>query len=637
MGLIKKMDKFILKSYVLIFAGTFFICLFIFMMQFLWRWIEDLVGKNLTIDVLIQFFFYSALTLVPISMPLAVLLASLISFGNMGEQLELLSMKSSGIPLIRILQPVMIFVLMVCGASFLFQNNIGPEATKQLATMAWSLKQKSPEAEIPEGIFYSEIPGYNIYVERKDPETGLLTGVMIYRMSAGYEDAEIVLADSALLQSTADKRHLKLTLYNGERFRNIDTQSGNTLRANVPYMRESFIREVNLIRFDANFNLMDANLFSGNAQTKNIVEIRQGIDSLQTVADSTGKAIYSSVMANLMRSSLPVKIKDSTDIVKRIQAENLPLDTFYRKLSAEQQAQAWQNAYQYAENMKSEYDFHAIITRDTNASLRRHQMEVQRKFTLTLACLLFFFIGAPLGAIIRKGGLGVPVVVSVIIFIFYYIVNVGSEKMAKTGDWAVWCGMWTSSAILLPVGVFLTNRANKDSAVFNMEAYKRFVSKMLGVRPRRTIDKKEVIIYNPEYRKILTQLSDLSAQCQDYSKKAALLRMPNYFRVFFKKAAVDHKVAQMSEQLEDIVEQLHNSQDAYILSQINTYPYLSSQAHLRPFERFELNVFTGLVFPVGIYIWIRIWRYRLRLWKDMQRIQNINQQITKRIIKKNYE
>ncbi|MBQ3993142.1 MAG: LptF/LptG family permease, partial [Bacteroidaceae bacterium] len=239
MRLIRKLDAFILKSYLLLFAGTFFICLFIFMMQFMWRYVEELIGKGLSWDVLGKFFYYSGLTLVPMSLPLAILLASLISFGNLGEKFELLSMKAAGVPLVRILQPVFCFVLLVCGGSFYFQNKIGPEATKQLATLIWSMKQKSPELEIPEGIFYNEIPGYNLFVEHKDPDTGMLYGVMIYNNTNSYEDAQIVLADSARLQSTADKMHLKLTLFNGERFRNMESQSGSMLRANVPYMRES--------------------------------------------------------------------------------------------------------------------------------------------------------------------------------------------------------------------------------------------------------------------------------------------------------------------------------------------------------------------------------------------------------------
>lgn len=636
MRIFKKLDIFILKDYLLLFAGTFFICLFIFMMQFMWRYLEELVGRGLSMDVLMKFFYYSGLTLVPMSLPMAVLLASLISFGNMGERLELLAMKASGVPLVRILQPVFIFSLCVCAGSFYFQNKVGPEATKQLATLVWSMKQKSPELEIPEGVFYSEIPGYNLYVHHKDTRTGMLYGVMIYSNKEGYEDAEIVLADSARLQSTADKRHLKLTLMHGERFRNMDSQGGgNMLRASVPYMRESFVREVDLIPFDANFNLMDANLFSGNAQTKGLHDIRLGIDSLRQVSDSTAHAIAASTMDNYLNKSLPTGMSDSARIVKECD-KALPLDSAYARLTDEQRTSAWRTAQNRAESLRSEYDFRAIITADVNMSLRRHRMEEQKKFTLSLACLLFFFIGAPLGAIIRKGGLGLPVVVSVLIFICYYVVNVSGEKMAKTGEWSVLSGIWLSSCVLLPVGIFLTQRANKDSAVFNIEGYRAFVRHLFGLRVSRALNRKEVIIHDPQYRRLASDLQQLSADCQAYNQQAHLVRMPSYLRIFFHYRE-DREVERLSDRLEALIEELHNSRDNSILMYINMYPILEPDAHTRPFHSARLNVCAGLFFPLGLFFWLRIWWYRMRLWNDMNSIQKINTLIIDRINKQQYE
>ena len=636
MRIFKRLDIFILKDYLLLFAGTFFICLFIFMMQFMWRYVEELVGKGLSLGVLAKFFFYSGLTLVPMSLPMAVLLASLISFGNMGERLELLAMKASGIPLVRILQPVLIFALCVCLGSFYFQNQVGPEATKQLATLVWSMKQKSPELEIPEGVFYSEIPGYNLYVHHKDTRSGMLYGVMIYSTTEGYEDAQIVLADSARLQSTADKRHLKLTLFHGERFRNMDSQSGgNMLRASVPYMRESFVSEVDLIPFDANFNLMDANLFSGNAQTKGLRDIRRGIDSLRVAVDSMGHAIAASTMSTLLCKNVPGGASDSLRVVREADQAQ-PFDTLYARLTDEQRTLALRSALSHAEGLRAEYDYRSIITDETNYTLRRHRIEEQKKFTLSLACLLFFFIGAPLGAIIRKGGLGLPVVVSVLIFIFYYIINVAGEKMAKTGAWNVLSGIWLSSAVLLPVGVFLTSRANKDSAVFSVEGYRNFLRRLLGMRSSRVINRKEVVIDDPRYSRVVASLEALSRDCQAYSREARLVRMPSYSRIFFHYRE-DREVECLSDRLEQLVEELHNSRDAVILARINEYPVLETAAHTRPFHSARLNAAVGLFFPLGLFFWLRIWRYRLRLWNDMNTIQRINTQIVERINKQQYE
>lgn len=633
MKIIKKIDIFILKSYLLLFAGTFFICLFIFMMQFMWRYVDELIGKGLSGEILAKFFYYSGLTLVPMSLPLAILLASLITFGNLGEKFELLSMKASGIPLVRILQPVFFFVIVVCLGSFYFQNVIGPEATKQLASLIWSMKQKSPELEIPEGIFYNEIPGYNLFVEHKDKKTGMLYGVMIYSTTGGYNDAQIVLADSARLQSTADKMHLRLTLFNGERFRNMESQNGqNVLRANIPYMRESFISEVDLIPFDGNFNLMDANLFSGNAQTKDLREILHGIDSLRHDLDSVGHYVAGNTMQNYLRKSLPVGQKDSMSIIRQAKDSRTPLDSIYNNIPEEQKISAWKTALTRARTVNSEYDYRSYSTSNMNESLRKHYIEAHKKFTMALACLLFFFIGAPLGAIIRKGGLGVSVVISVIIFIFYYMVNVGSEKMAKTGEWNILSGVWLSSAILLPIGLFLINRANKDSVVFNVEGYRNFFQRLLGLRTSRRLNRKEVIINDPDYPALVGKLQRLTDDCKLYATRGKLYSIPNYWTLFFRYRE-DRVAIDLNERLEAIVEELHNTRDNVILARLNDLPILVPDAHTRPFHNARRNMAVGIFLPLGLFFWLRIWRYRLRLWHDMQQIHKLGTQIRERILK----
>ncbi len=634
MRFFKKLDIYIIKEFLLVFAGTFFICLFIFVMQFLWMWMNNLIGKGLTIDLLAKFFWYSSLTVIPRSMPLAVLLASLISFGNLGEHFELLSMKSAGIPLVRILAPLILVAALICGASFVFQNRVSPFATRELSRLAWSMKQKSPELDIPEGIFYSEIPGYNLYVEHKDQETGMLYGVMIYTNNGGYNDIQIVLADSARLQSTADKMHLKLTLWGGERFRNMDAQSSSMLRANVPYMRESFVREEDFIPFDGNFNLMDADLFSHNAQTKNLGEIEHSIDSLTYKADSARHMICANIMQTYMKKTLPAGMKDSLDIVRQAQ-EQPPFDSIYLALRDDQRIRAWRGAVNRAETMKAECEFRSLETGDRNLNLRKHRIEWYKKFTLSLACLLFFFVGAPLGAIIRKGGLGVPVVVSVIIFIFYYIVNQAGENNAKVNAWTIESGTLLSSLVLLGTGIFLTYKANSDSVVFNMEGYKMFFMRLLGIRPSRKLDRKEVIMGDPDYATLPDRLADLSAFCIECRKTMHLRRIPNYFDLFFNPGQDKH-AAELSDRVEALVEELHNSRDNVIISYINEYPIINPSAHTRPFNNKRLNMIFGIVFPLGLILYVRIWRYRLRLRLDLRNIERINNLISERIIKQEY-
>ncbi len=630
MRIIKKLDIFILKGYLQLFAGTFFICLFIFLMQFVWKYVDDLVGKGLTWDVLAKFIWYSALTLIPLSVPLAVLLASLISYGNFGERFELLAMKASGIPLVRILMPVLILATLICTGSFYFQNNISPEATKQLYTLLWSMRQKSPELDIPEGIFYSDIPGYNLYVERKDAENGMLYGVMIYTNTDNYEDTQIVIADSGRLQNTADKTHLKLTLYNGERFKNMDNQSGSMLRASIPYMRESFIEEIDYIPFNSEFNLWDANLFAGNAQAKNLEEIHHGIDSIRARKDSIGHSIYENAGKSYLARALSPGRKDSVKIVKEA-AGVAPLDTLFAQLREDQKSSAWKNALSRAETMKAECEFRSsCYTADLNTQLRRHLMESQKKYTLSLSCLLFFFIGAPLGAIIRKGGLGIPVVVSVIFFIFYYIINVAGENNAKVGAWDAYFGEWLSSMILLPIGGWLTYKANSDSVVFNIEGYRRFFMKLFGLRISRTLSRKEVIIYDPDYPKCYGEMKQLIEDSKEYSANHNLLLMPSYWNIFFHYQE-DTTVKKISERLEDLIDELHNSKNNYIIGLLNMIPYIIPDAHTRPFRNPNWNKWAGIILPVGLFFWMRIWRYQLRLSRDLDKLQEVGLVVMKKI------
>ena len=628
MRFIKKIDIFILKAYSLLFVGTFFICLFIFMMQFMWRYVDELIGKGLTLDVLAHFFYYAGLTLIPMSLPLAILLASLITFGNLGERFELLSMKAAGIPLVRILRPLIIFNSLLCVGSFYFQNVTGPDAQKKLSALVYSMKQTSPELEIPEGIFYSEIPGYNIFVEEKGRENGMLYGVMIYSTTDGYEDAQIVLADSAELQTTADERHLMLTLYAGERFRNMRAQGNMMARSNVPYMRETFVKETDLIPFDNNFDMMDANLFSRNAQTKNLREIGLGIDSLAHRTDSTGRALFAYMRNSTYRRGDGEKLQDSARTV----GQAVAFDTLYNELGPDRRRNVLRNAMQKASAATHEYEFRSLVSGDLDRSMRIHVVEWHKKFTLSLACLFFFFIGAPLGAIIRKGGLGVPVVVSVAIFIFYYIVNVSGEKMAKSGEWVPWFGEWLSSFVLCPIGVFLTYKANKDSAVFNIEAYVSVVRRILGLRLSRHIARKEVIIHDPDYPAMKARFVGLAKRWADYAQAAGLRLPPSYVRIFFRDQE-DKAVAALNEELEALVAILSNSRDAVVLDVLNKIPIVSTHAHTRPFHRYKWNLALGIVFPLGAFFYFRIWIYRLRLYQDIQQIQKCSEMLAARIDK----
>jgi len=407
---IKKLDIFIAKQFGLLFMGTFFICQFVLMMQFLWRYIDELIGKGLTMDVMAQFFWYMGLMLVPQALPLAILLSSLMTFGNLGESSELTAIKAAGISLMQAFRSLIVITVIIMFGSFYFQNNVGPKSNMKLAQLLISMKQKSPELEIPEGIFYDGIPNCNLYVQKKDLKTGKLYGIMIYRMTDSYEDAAIILADSGMLQSTAEKKHLVLSLYSGEWFENMQSSAlANT--AAVPYRRETFVSKKIILDFDGDFSMTDAASLSGNAKGKSLEKINHDIDSLNQLYDSIGRIYLNEANVRFYGGAQRINKKDSLKEIKK--GEKLIFDTLYNKLPQDKKLMAVNQAQSTVQQELSDLDFKSMSTSDADYMIRQHKIEAINKFTLALSCLIFFFIGAPLGAIIRKGGLGFPVVISV--------------------------------------------------------------------------------------------------------------------------------------------------------------------------------------------------------------------------------
>ena len=607
----------------MLFIGTFFICLFIFMMQFLWRYVDELVGKGLEMSVMAQFFFYSALTLVPVSLPLAVLLASLITFGNFGERYELLAMKAAGISLLKIMRPLAFFVCGLVGVSFYFQNVVGPIAQAKLGTLILSMKQKSPELDIPEGVFYSEIKDYNLKVAKKDRKTGMLYDVLIYNMKDGFENAHIIYADSGRLEMTADKQHLWLHLYSGDLFENLKAQSMKS--QNVPYRRESFREKHTLIEFDSDFNMADESIMSNQSSAKNMAMLQTSIDSMKVLGDSIGRQYYREVAEGNFRPSYGLS-KEDTVKIESADIQEYNVYSLYAAASLTQKQKVISSAASRAENVSSDLSFKKYTMENNDYAIRKHKTEWHKKITISLSCLLFFFIGAPLGGIIRKGGLGMPVIVSVLVFIIYYIIDNTGYKMARDGKWVVWMGMWTSSAVLAPLGIFLTYKSNKDSVVLNADAYINWFKKIVGIRSVRHIFKKEVIIHDPDYARLTGDLEQLSAECKAYAAKKRLEKAPNYFKLWMANED-DNEVMAINEKLEALVEEMSNTKSATLIGALNNYPVISVSAHVRPFHIYWLNLATGVIFPIGLFFYFRIWTFRVRLAKDMERIIKNNEQI----------
>ena len=626
---IKKLDIFITKQFGLLFIATFFICQFVLMMQFLWRYVDELIGKGLSMEVLAQFFWYMGLMLMPQAFPLAILLSSLITFGNLGESSELTAIKAAGISLMQSMRSLIIIVVAISCISFYFQEVIGPKAFISFQQLLLSMKQKNPEVEIPEGIFYDGIPNSNLYVQKKDLNTGMLYGIMIYRMNGGYEDAAVILADSGRIQATAEKKHLKLTLYSGEWFENM-RQSGLNVSANVPYRRETFSTKTILLDFDGGFNMAEAGGIASDARSKGLGKILHDLDSIREFNDSVGHAYYNEAKSYTFNGPVMSK-QDSIKAAQKVAQNTATIDTLYLRLSGDQRQNVMRQAASDAQMANSNLEFKSEYSFYLNREERMHEMEAINKFTLSLSCIIFFFIGAPLGAIIRKGGLGVPVIISVLVFIVFYILDSTGMKMARDDNWTVWFGKLLGTVVLSPMALFFTHKANNDSVVFNVDLYKELAMHILGLRTKRHITRKEVIIEDPKYLTDAEMLKNISIEVDQYSVDHKLLRWPNPIKVFFRPGD-DHEIENINNVLETAIEDLSYTKDNYVLTKLNQYPIIATHAHTRPFQRKWLNVATGLFLPTGIFFYFRMIRFRFRLYKDLQHIIRINEKLIPRVI-----
>lgn len=624
---IKKLDIFICKQFGMLFLGTFFICLFVLMMQFLWRYVDELVGKGLTVEVLAQFFWWMGLMMVPQALPLAILLSSLITFGNLGESSELTAIKSAGISLTRTFSSLVIVSCFISVTSFVFQNNIGPYSTIKLSQLLVSMKQKNPELEIPEGVFYDGIPNSNIYVQKKDVKSGKFYGIMIYRMSNSYEDSEIILADSGMLQTTAEKQHLLLTLWNGEWFSNQAQEVGRDAAA--PFRRETFLEKKTLIDFNGDFDMTDAALFSGDARGKGLAKLYRDLDSLQQNNDSIGRVFYNEVQMSYYNAA-SISRADTLAAIKEAGKKTFNVDSAFARLNNDGKRSVLGIARSQVQAVDADLEFKAMVTEDANRMIRQHKIEMYKKFVLSLSCLIFFFIGAPLGTIIRKGGLGIPVIVSVLVFIVYYILDNSGYQMARRGIWAIWFGELLATMVLVPLAVFVTYKANKDSAVFNFDAYRNLLMNLLGMRLKRNIMAKEVIINEPDYGRDAELLSEVTERAQAYAEAHRLKTAPNVKRVFFE-YQTDNEMEEINRLLETAIDDLGNTRDKTILNLLNEYPIMSVKAHTRPFNRQWLNTAAAILVPVGLVLYIRMWRFRLRLLKNLRVVVQNNNQVIAQI------
>lgn len=622
---IKRLYLFILQTYLPQFMMTFFICLFIVMMQFLWKYIDELVGKGLAVNVIAELFFYAALTMIPLALPLAILLASLMTFGNLGEHLELTAMKSSGVSLLKVMKPLIVFITLVAIGAFFFQNDILPRAQVKMWTLLFSMRQKSPTLDIPEGAIYSQIPGYNLYVKHKNPNNGMLYNLLIYDVSTSQNYPRVVSADSGSLSMTHDKLHLVLKLSSGNWYEDVALGANSSMGSSM-FRRESFDKKEIFIPYDANFTRMDDQTMKSQYIGKNISELNHTIDSVSKRVDSVGTQINNEmkVLAVVGVPSVTYEAHDTSRI--EVPAHQVSLsrpidfDSIYNSLSVSDRLNVLSDAVSRASMAKQDYEFRGYSMNEDKFIIRRHQIELQKKFTLSLACLIFFFIGAPLGAIIRKGGLGTPIVISVLLFIVYYIIDNMGYKLARDGRWEVWHGIWLSSAVLLPLGIFLTYKAVNDSAVLNIDAYRNFFRRLMGMHQVRKLTLKEVVIEEVDHSVAIGKLQSLHALCDSFLRRyPRRMRFMRYWMYGYDKASL----RAIAEQTDGVVDYLSNSRSQLVLNKAMDFPVIRQLLTYHPTNYPWVGAVLAAIFPVSIPFYIIGVRHQANLKADVALVAKV--------------
>lgn len=464
----KKINILILKSYAGPLVATFFISLFVLLMQFLWKYIDDLVGKGLEWYIIAELLFYASSTFVPLALPLAILLSSLMTFGNLGEQYELVAMKASGISLRTIMKPLMILSVAISLLAFYFSNNVLPVANLKFKSLLYDVRKKRLAVNIKEGIFYNDLDDYVIRVGDKGKDGNSIYRVMIYNHTDRRGNIDVTVADSGRMETSPDQRFLYFHLYNGYNYTEAVEQKNS--RYTHPFQRIHFREQIQ--KFDlSSFAMSRTNeeLFKSNYQMLNIRQLNGAIDSLQT----NYSAKRENLSENFIKNYKFLLASDST--ITDTLADSLMIlePDILSGFSPGDRPRLLELSLASARSLKKMMEYHKGEYHSNQSNIIKHKVVWHKKFTLSFACLVLFFIGAPLGAIIRKGGLGLPVVVSVLFFIMYHIISMIGEKSALQDAMPVTQGMWLSSVILLPLGFFLTYKATTDAPIMDSDVWNK--------------------------------------------------------------------------------------------------------------------------------------------------------------------
>ena len=472
----KKLYQYITKSFLGTFFLTFFIVVFVWVMQFVWLYVDDLVGKGLEFKIIAELLFYTSITAIPMSLPLALLLALLMCFGNLGEHYELVAMKASGVSMWRSMRPLLYFSLMLSVLAFFISNSLIPIATLKWRTLLTDVQRQKLAFNIKEGVFYKDIENYVIYVEKKGKDGSSIYGVKIYDHTDHNGNTKIISADSGIMAMSPNQRNIIFTLYNGYNY--TDIVNIDNYKDTRPFERMSFKQEqikFSLASFDMTRSSED--MYKSYHQMMNIRQLSASLDSLERRQTSKQEAFtqgFERRWRNYNSLSLPEPQADTMAVDTVITLRWPLLDNY----EDEKLAAIVSMAVGSAQNARDNVAFNKMDLNSQNENINKHKKEWHKKFTLSIACIIFFFIGAPLGSIIRKGGLGLPVVISVVFFIIYHLISTICERMAVFGDLNMFLGVWLSSLVLMPVGLFFTFKATTDAALFDGDSWKKFFQKL---------------------------------------------------------------------------------------------------------------------------------------------------------------
>ncbi len=477
----KTIHKLVLKSYLGPLVMTFFIIMFILLMNILWRFIDELVGKGLSMSIILELLGYALITMLPMGLPLVMLLAAIMTMGNLGENYELLAMKSAGMSLPKIMKPLIVAVGIMAVGSFFLANNLVPYSYRQMYSLRYDIKQQKQTLEFQDGLFFNGIDDMSIRVGHQDPETGLLTDVLIYDNRSTDGSMTTTMADSGYIRLSDDKKFLRVTLYNGETYD--QSRSSQKWYANSALSRHIFeVQKLNIPMEGFDMARTDAELYN-NEQTKNIAELEQVIGELEQTVNTATTRSYEPLLKDHVFTkdhtvlALPDSLMYNKEGFRPVEAmDSIAL------LATRDAEKVWDRARNAAKNSRGMFNFDESTAKESLNQLYRSKVEWHRKISLPISIMIFFLIGAPLGAIIRKGGLGMPIVISIIFFVIYYIISLSGEKMAKEGTWEAIYGMWLSAFILAPIALYLTYQATNDSGLLDMDWY---IGKWKAFKERR--------------------------------------------------------------------------------------------------------------------------------------------------------